>query len=853
MKLKFLLAVLFLGANFVSYAQTPVSIVGSGCALAFDGNDDYIEMPSSADFAPGSGALTVSLWVKFPDQFDGGQERILVWDAFATTWSFDYDARYKFVLTSTSLKWGVKDDAGEFHNVTMSYSSYNSPFDGRWHFLSGVIDIPNNETKMYFDGVLIGTNSSSPPMSSMTAVGADVPLEIGRELSNSFSVHHFDGEIDEIRIWNYARSADQIRLDMCRSVLGNEPGLVALWNFNQCQGEVLIDLTGNGHNGTLFNAPTWITSGAPLGNVSTYLYPSNWDNAEVSLVIDSQDSLVINQVTNNPEGMYLYGVQLPPNSLDTIDMISGNNRYFGVFSSHLTNGTTTAEYQVNYYYQNQPFVTSETIQNSLGLYSREENDSTLWSALPGVNNIFQQRVYQNNESYRSEYILGLVGVGCTLDLGEDQTVCQPDSVHLLPTENWLYTNWSTQETTYDIYATTTDDYILLATDTLGCTARDTVHVTVNPAYDIVNEISFCNGDSAFVAGQYQTSAGQYIEELTTIHGCDSIITTNIEVLMPSFNSFSVTVCDSYMSPAGNLYSTSGVYEDILVNAQGCDSIISIDLTVLHSTFSSQAVVACDSYTSPSGNYVWTESGSYTDTLINAVGCDSIITTILVLNHSTYSSINETACDEYVSPSGDNVWTTSGTYQDVIPNSAGCDSIITINLEIIITPSPVILTDEFACVRDNEFLLTAETPGGTWSGTGIVDDEQGIFDPSAVGVGSYSITYALGGFCPASTSYILEVKDCEALWQHIYVPNIFSPNGDDSNDVFYVYGDRIAEMELVLFDRWGEKVFSTTDKDVGWDGTYRGEPVDPAVFAFQLSGKYISGKTFKKSGYITLIR
>ena len=96
-------------------------------------------------------------------------------------------------------------------------------------------------------------------------------------------------------------------------------------------------------------------------------------------------------------------------------------------------------------------------------------------------------------------------------------------------------------------------------------------------------------------------------------------------------------------------------------------------------------------------------------------------------------------------------------------------------------------------------------------------------------------------------------DCEALWQHIYVPNIFSPNGDNSNDVFYVYGDRIAEMDLIIFDRWGEKVFESNDKNSGWDGTFRGEPVDPSVLVYRLKGKFISGLEFEKSGYITLIR
>ncbi|WP_170265193.1 hypothetical protein, partial [Salibacter halophilus] len=69
-----------------------------------------------------------------------------------------------------------------------------------------------------------------------------------------------------------------------------------------------------------------------------------------------------------------------------------------------------------------------------------------------------------------------------------------------------------------------------------------------------------------------------------------------------------------------------------------------------------------------------------DTIPNAAGCDSIMTINVTINQPTTSTITTTACGSYAAPSGQ-ILTTSGTYTDVIANAAGCDSTITINLTI----------------------------------------------------------------------------------------------------------------------------------------------------------------------------
>ena len=136
---------------------------------------------------------------------------------------------------------------------------------------------------------------------------------------------------------------------------------------------------------------------------------------------------------------------------------------------------------------------------------------------------------------------------------------------------------------------------------------------------------------------------------------------------------------SYTVPSGDeTYTISGTYMDTLTNAAGCDSTLTINLTINSSSTSTISVTACDTYTVPSGDETYVISGSYMDTLSSSAGCDSVLIINLTINRSSTSTISVTECDSYTVPSGDETYTASGTYVDTTTNSVGCDSIITIN-------------------------------------------------------------------------------------------------------------------------------------------------------------------------------
>lgn len=108
-------------------------------------------------------------------------------------------------------------------------------------------------------------------------------------------------------------------------------------------------------------------------------------------------------------------------------------------------------------------------------------------------------------------------------------------------------------------------------------------------------------------------------------------------------------------------------------------------------------------------------------------------------------------------------------------------------------------------------------------------------------------------CIYTDSVKVVVLDVICREPYIYVPNAFTPNGDNLNDILYVRSAVAAEVRLVIYDRWGEKVFETTEQSRGWDGTHRGQACDPGVFVYYLGVTCFDEQVFEKKGNITLIR
>ena len=110
-----------------------------------------------------------------------------------------------------------------------------------------------------------------------------------------------------------------------------------------------------------------------------------------------------------------------------------------------------------------------------------------------------------------------------------------------------------------------------------------------------------------------------------------------------------------------------------------------------------------------------------------------------------------------------------------------------------------------------------------------------------------------GICSRMDSVLVTVHELLCDDPDIFVPDAFTPNGDGNNDKLFVRGRNISSMELKVFDRWGEVVFTTENQELGWDGSYKGKPVDPAVYVYWLTVRCVDRQEYFHKGNVTLIR
>lgn len=242
-------------------------------------------------------------------------------------------------------------------------------------------------------------------------------------------------------------------------------------------------------------------------------------------------------------------------------------------------------------------------------------------------------------------------VPITVTLGNDQAMCYPSFVTLdagNPVVNYIWrkdSSTDTLATTQTLTVDTTGAYNVIVANG-NCTAADTVNIFMHLVSSTTLDYTICNGDSLLAGGTYQKNTGIYFDTLHTFLGCDSIIVTNLTVHPAITGSQTLTLCAGESVTVGtNTYTATGIYTDVLTAVNGCDSTVTTNLTVNPAITGSQTLILCAGESVTVGTHTYDSTGIYNDTLTAINGCDSTVTTNLIINTlpNAGNSITDSIC------------------------------------------------------------------------------------------------------------------------------------------------------------------------------------------------------------------
>lgn len=245
--------------NSTEYGMDPVQLGTTtlstkyvlGSALSFDGVNDYINCGNEDSLNFGIENFSVAAWIKTEPGYLPPVWGSIVIKAMPNT--PPYQGYYLAINNDGRLFWRIGDDLGNSSRLYVSPSTYNFS-DGDWHFVVGVAD-RSGDSVLYIDGVSRASGSLSSVTGSITN---NNKMNIGNINGSS---RYFKGSIDEVSIFNRSLSSTEVfdLYNLGSGVYTNSSaeGLVAGYHFDEGDGTVAIDITGN-NNGAIINGATYV-------------------------------------------------------------------------------------------------------------------------------------------------------------------------------------------------------------------------------------------------------------------------------------------------------------------------------------------------------------------------------------------------------------------------------------------------------------------------------------------------------------------------------------------------------------------------------------------------------------------
>ncbi len=344
---------------------------------------------------------------------------------------------------------------------------------------------------------------------------------------------------------------------------------------------------------------------------------------------------------------------------------------------------------------------------------------------------------------------------------------------------------------------------------------------------------------------------------------------------------------------------AGTYSVYVSDATGCGDTTTITIAAINNTLvlnlqntdpgcsgvDDGTVTAIVSGGSGAASFNWSNNagniaaqsnlaaGTYSVTVSDAAGCSQTASAVLNAAQAVVVNLNDTVIcvgDNFVltAPAGFASYTWSGgettqgiridstnTYSVTVSDANGCSATDAALVRVV--PTPIItMTADTTIFENNEVKLSPSITGNTAGAKYIWQSDRNLScNDCASPVASpddtitYLLSYTSVEGCRASASITVNIES----GTNLFVPNLFSPNGDGDNDILRIFAIGLKEMNWKVFNRWGEKVFQSTDINVGWDGNYNGLMQPPGVYVYVVELTFLNKKKRMYTGGLTLVR
>lgn len=524
---------------------------------------------------------------------------------------------------------------------------------------------------------------------------------------------------------------------------------------------------------------------------------------------------------------------------------------------------------------------------------------------PGIDNYGTYQyvvsdVYCGSDTARVDIMNGTV---IPFDLGPDRSICNGEAIDFLvrpPQANQTYKDilLNGSQSSETIQLSKPGQYIIAVQSDLGCWAYDTILISKSTqVIPVDSTITICENVSYIYKNKTYHAQDIIHDTITAISGCDTVLALRLIPLynIPKNQMLNLCPGDTFFYK-NNVYLSGDIIHDTLSGINTCDTILNLQLIpypISKVSITADTLICKNKTTlitaSPTQKYLWS-TGETAPTITKGPGTYQLTVTD-INNCITVSSINiqEAPPIEYlVEPydplcSDDRGRIIMQRLQGGIPpvryllNSVENKSGIFDNL----SPGQYIATfiDAIGCeIKDTIIILPAAA--FDVSVTNLIEIDKGAsvlvnynatqgqiqnirFDPNLdisqegnalriMGTldRDYTITFIDSNGCEVTHQLQVRIIDHEEF----FIPNLFSPNHDNVNDTWQpIIGTSLEFIQIAVYDRWGESVFITSDRNTSWNGLCRSKPCLPGVYVYLIQVKDKTGKTKTYSGDLTLVR